>query len=418
MNDTPTDVRRARSAGRFRSRHLAGATLAAGARGGAPRAWAGAALALTALPGAGLPLLRGAGTAAGTTAAAPAGNLTVAARVDLGPFSTTSLDSTPSAEAPGGTFYFAAGSAIEVVTAAGAPRLLVHARAKVLALAVTGGELYAQVGLDVLAYSLPALVVKRTWSLTPNRLAPRSAPTSAGLLAGGGAVWCWDDWATDQSGFEYATLDELSGAGVTRLVDREAYPADMAVDSTGLYYETEVGSKGHLAHVTAGGTKELSKPTSDTDAPMVLSGGSVFLLAVHEPSGTPYLDRFAEASLALRASVREQRQLVDAVDTSAGVLAVVCSTASCARVARLDLEDATTSGGVAVPGVAVIVQGTDPAVLAVSGGRGWLVRLASAPATARSSRDAPQARAAPARHKRNLGEVLPELARRSLRVRH
>lgn len=332
---------------------------------------------LAALAG-GVALLTLAGSGGWVAASAPpgSGTLVVTGKVELGAFNSLALETLVDAEAPDGTFYFATGATVQVVHADAPPALMLHATGKVQALAATTSDLYVQSGLTVTDYSLSAGKPRRSWTLPRQRFAPDGPPTSAGLLAAGGVVWSWTDFSTDQSGFEFADIDELeTAAAAPRPIDANAYPADLAADSSGLYYEDTVGSAGYLVHVTPAGTKTRSKPTADMDAPMLLSDGSVFLAAIREPSGTPYLDRFSETTLALLGSVRLHANLF-AVSTSAGVL-TSCDETGCAAdtVVRIDPSTAASTGSVVVPGLAALVSGSQPATLATLAGHGYLVRL-------------------------------------------
>jgi hypothetical protein len=305
------------------------------------------------------------------------GSLAVTSRVDLGASSTTEMDEMVDAEAGDGTFYFARNSTVDAVRGAVAPQEVLHATGKVLALAATAADLYVQTGLTVGDYSLPGGALRRSWALPPERFAPHSPPTSAGLLAAGGVVWSWTDWSTDFSGFEYANVQELSAVGPPRPITDDAYPSDMAADATGLYYEETVGADSYLVHVTANGAKTLSRPSQVMDAPMAIAPGSVLLFGVKEPSGDPYLFRFSPTSLAALGSVRLGSEILFAVETSAGLLTIGCNPARCASnaVGLLDPLTAAVSGSVVVPGLVALVKGSAPAALAEVGGHGYLVRL-------------------------------------------
>jgi len=297
----------------------------------------------------------------------------VTARIGLGPFSAIALDQMADTEAPAGTFYYANGSMVLAVRGASAPVKLLTTTGPALALAATTSDLYVQSALTIRDYAVPGGELRRSWTLPNGDL----KATSAGLFAEGSTLWSWSDGATDQSGFEYATVDEISTAtSAIRVVDQHAYPDDMAADRSGLYYETEIGVHGYLTHIAPAGTRTLSRPTSDVDAPLAIDSGSVVLFTEHG-SGTPYLDRFDATSLGLVRSSRLSEQLLVGVGTSAGLLAVACDDASCADrgVVRIAPESTTVTGRVALAGLATLVEGRDPAALTIVKGHAELVRL-------------------------------------------
>ncbi len=300
-------------------------------------------------------------------------SLAVTARVDLGPSSAIAIDQMPGAEAPNGTFYYANGSVVRVVRGTSAPVRILTATGPVLALAATTSDLYVQTGLTIDDYRVPAGEMRRSWTLPSQLLAPRTA----GLFVAANALWSWSDGATDQSGFEYATVDVISTAtGAIRVVDQHAYPADMAADRSGLYFETEIGVHGYLAHVTPTGTRTLSRPTSDVDSPLAIASGSVALFTEHG-NGMPYLDRYRATALGLIGSYRLTAPILTGVDTSEGLLALACNESDCASrsIVRIASEGATVMARITLVGLATLVEGASPAALTSARGHGYLVRL-------------------------------------------
>ena len=95
-----------------------------------------------------------------------------------------------------------------------------------------------------------------------------------------------------------------------------AFPADMAADSGGLYYEATIGSKDYLIRVSPSGhvTKRIDK---NIDAPLAL-GGRVFLLAFHQPSGKQFLDAFRGSNLHGVFSKQKSTQVYDIAGTGSG----------------------------------------------------------------------------------------------------
>jgi hypothetical protein len=300
--------------------------------------------------------------------------LKVTARIDLGAYSQAVLDGTVFAEAPNDAVYFASGPVVHAVRGVARPVVLLHATGPVLALAATSGDLYVEVGARITEYTLPRLARQRFWVL------PRAVmkPTSAGLFPSSGVLWSWSDWATDESGFEYATVSAISPiTSSVRIVDSHAYPADMAASSTGLYYETVVGTKDYLARATASGGRELSAPTADVDAPLALGPGYLAVFPTFA-SGTS-VDEFSAATLAELHASRLAVAMSVVVGTASGVLAVEspCSSFVCppAKVVWVDAADGAETGGVSVPGAQRLLDGTHPAAVAEVNGSTYLLRL-------------------------------------------
>ena len=132
-------------------------------------------------------------------------------------------------EAPNGDVYYALGKVVYRVRGDHAPVAVLHASAPALAVAATPGDLLADVGSKVSAYSLRDGRLLRSWNL-PGSVAPA---TSAGLFPVSNTVWAYTDWATDESGFEYAIrlpVRPVVADGARRQRKNDAYPADMAAD--------------------------------------------------------------------------------------------------------------------------------------------------------------------------------------------
>ena len=144
-------------------------------------------------------------------------------------------------------------------------------------------------------------------------------PTSAGLFPSSGVLWSWSDWATDESGFEYATVVAISpSTSSAKIIDDRAYPDDMAASPAGLYYETVVGTKNHLVRATANGGRELPAPTTDSDAPLALGPGYLAVFAM-KGAGLPYVDEFSANTLAVLHSSRLAVNTSAVLGTTGGV---------------------------------------------------------------------------------------------------
>jgi hypothetical protein len=333
-------------------------------------------LATAVIPAAAGLMLASAGLAlpAAQAAVAPhAAGLHVTGRVNL--TGSASLYKDSFAEAPNGSVYYAVGRKVWVVNGTHAPALVTAERDPVIALAVNSTDFFMQVGLNVYEYGRRSEAYVRGWKL------PGSAPTSAGLIAVGGTVWSWTDSATDESGFQYANVNKIStSSSAVKVIGKlDAYPGDMAADSAGLYFETVNGSaKGYLDHASTSG-KVNRRPEVNLDAPVALAGGRIDLLSVHFSNSRTYADSYRASTLRRVSSVPVSGEYRDIAGTSAGLLVVKepCDGLTClnASVGALNPATGKVSGAVHIRHAWTLILGPAPAVLAVSGGRIYLVRL-------------------------------------------
>jgi hypothetical protein len=299
----------------------------------------------------------------------------VTGRVNLAKSSTLFTDSF--AEAPDGAVYYSVGSTVREVVGNHAPQPVTAEAKPILALAVNSTDFFVQVGLHVYEYGRKSESFVRQWTLS----SPVTPITSAGLIAVGGTVWSWTDWATDFSGFEFATVSKISTSSATpKVLSKEnAYAADMAANSTGLYFEAarSNGSNGYLVHVTPSGTVSRHFD-ANIDAPLALGGGRVDLLSQHA-NGRTYIDSYRASDLSRVSSVRISGQYLNIAGTSAGLLVVkepcngFCPNAT---VGVLNPANGRVRGAVRVARATTTLLGAAPAVLSDSGGRIYLVRLA------------------------------------------
>jgi hypothetical protein len=323
---------------------------------------------LTAAAGAtGLAVLAGAGlpTALATPAARPAGLHTTGSPVNLGVLGTSfNYDFS---EAPNGSVYYSSGSTVYVVhKTSAAPVVVLHASGHVLAVAANSRELFVEVGRTVTGYRLSNGVTLRHWKLATTHKA-----TSAGLYAVGSTVWAWTDWATDMSGFEYANVSRFTSSSGTvhKVSSNNAYPADMAADSAGLYYQQAIGT-GRLTHVTPSGSVHRVSDIN-LDGPLALAGGRVELLVFHRNSH-PYLDSYSASTLARKFSRRFPAKDYDIAGTGAGLLVLNLS----GKISQLNAGTGSTRSSVTVAHAATLVSGPSAAAIVVTGGSYSLVRLA------------------------------------------
>jgi hypothetical protein len=318
------------------------------------------------LAAAGLAIAVPAHAASTAPARAASSGLRVAGQVDLGRLG-NSFGYVLS-EAPDGNVYYSQGSVVYVVKGDHAPIMALRASGPVLAVAANSSDLLVDVGRQVAAYALSDGRLLRTWTL------PSSEPvTSAGLYAVGTTVWAFTDWATDESGFEYANVDRftLSSPAIQRVSANNAYPADMAADSASLYYEGIVGTGNYVFQAPISGSPRRHADV-DLDAPLALAAGNVYLLAVHEnQGGHAYLDAFRGSTLGVLFSTRVPDSDTDVAGTGLGLLLL-----GAGKVSLLDPGNGHASAALSVPGAVVLVPGPSAAVVTLSHSVTYLVRLA------------------------------------------
>jgi hypothetical protein len=272
-------------------------------------------------------------------------------------------------EAPDGDVYYALGPVVYVVRGDHAPVAVLRASAPVLAVAATSADLLVDAGRDVSAYALCGGRLLRTWTLPPSP----AAVTSAGLFPVGSTVWAYTDWATDESGFQYASVYRigLSSPAVHVVSANNVYPADMAADSAGLYYEGIAGAGSYLFHAQASGALTRHADV-DIDAPLALAAGNVYLLAIHEnQGGHGYVDAFRGSALGTLFSYRVADSDTDIAGTGAGLLLL-----GAGKVSLLDAANGHAVAALSVPGAVILVPGPSAAVVTVSHSTTYLLRLA------------------------------------------
>jgi hypothetical protein len=283
-------------------------------------------------------------------------------------------------EAPDGAVYYSRGSKVYVVQGTSAPALVVQAGGTVLALAANSSELFVDVGRTVTAYRLPGGAKGPHWTLSSP-----FAITSAGLYAVGSTIWAWTDWATDESGLEYANVSRFTAslATVRGVSAGVAYPMYLAADSSGLYYQAVRGNgtNGYLVRVTPSGSS-LRLTDTNIDGPLALAGGRVELLVLHDSSGKVnlYLDSYDATSLAHVFSRPVPGDDLDIAGTGAGllVLAASCKSLSCssATVSQLSTATGAAASTLTVPYGLDLVAGPSAVVITYRNGKYYLVRLA------------------------------------------
>jgi hypothetical protein len=251
--------------------------------------------------------------------------------------------------------------------------------ASVTALAANNTFLFVQTGRVVYEYKRSTeAYAGHTWTLPVP-----AKPTSAGLLAVGGTLWSWVDYATDRSGFEYATASVLStSTGHAKVVSKNnVYPGDVAAGAAGLYFESVRGNG-------ANGYVDLAAPNGSVrrhgdgnlDAPAALSAGRLDLLAVHESNSHSYIDSFSASRLATLGSRRTSSAYSDIAGTSAGLLVLKegCASFVCkyASVGVLSPRTGLASRFTRVAYAYSLLPGPAPVALSDVGGKIYLARLA------------------------------------------
>jgi hypothetical protein len=279
------------------------------------------------------------------------------------------------AEASDGAVFYARGSVVYVVEGHATPVAAEHTGATVLAVAANASDLFVESGHTVTEYRRSGGSTVAHWSLSSPQ-----PPTQAGLLLSDGVVWVWTDWATDESGFQYATLSRIRlGSPTVHVVSTNAYPGDLDADATALFYERQGTTRAYVVRVSPAGTTKRSAPQAQLDAPMAVDGARVVLLAQHGTRGKTYADSYRITTLAKMSSKLVPQDLAGIADTGAGLLVVVdpCTGLTCAAADVRTLNPATgaATGGLAVPHAYDLLKGHRPGVVTLSRGVYTLVRL-------------------------------------------
>jgi DNA-binding beta-propeller fold protein YncE len=287
-------------------------------------------------------------------------------------------DFSQAAEAPNGSVYFTDGGTVYVVNGDSAPSRVTALGSTIIALAANSKDLFLQTGRTVYEYSRSTeAYAGHTWTLpVPAR------PTSAGLLAVGGTLWSWVDYATDQGGFEFATVSVLNTeSGRGKVISKgNVYPADVAAGTTGLYFQAVRGNGANGYIVRASSTGAIRRHADvNIGAPAALSAGRLDIVTLHG-NGRRYIDSFSATTLAALNSKQIPADERDIAGTSAGLLVLkepcaALSVCKNATVGVLNPRTGSDSGAVRVAGAYLVLPGPAPAALSVAGGRIYLVRL-------------------------------------------
>ncbi len=283
------------------------------------------------------------------------------------------------AEAPDGTVFFAAGSVVMVVGGDAAPAVAEQPGATVLGLGAGTSVLYVVTPQALLAYSRSTGGQTGRWPLT----ASPARPTSAGVAVGdNGTVWVWTDWATDQSGYEYATVYVVpSGAARAAVISRDALPGTLVTDGRDAFFLVAAGNSLGASLVEWQQASEADV-TGDPAPSQSLTGFSRGRVVVYQ-SGSglySYAPGAGPGSGPRRVGLARTPVTDPAAfaATSSGLLFLTCTATACATVTQVDQATGAPVGSLAVPGSdlsAWLLLGPAPAVVTARSGRLHLLRL-------------------------------------------
>jgi hypothetical protein len=151
----------------------------------------------------------------------------------------------------------------------------------------------------------------------------------------------------------------------------------MSADSAGLYFEAQHGAHGVLGHARPSGSVVFRGPRP-VDAPLALAAGRVDLLT---GGAHVYIKSYSATSLSLISSKKISQNDRNIAATSAGLLVLTqpCSGVSCvhAAVSKLSVSTGAASGTLHVPNAVILLPGLAAAVIKVSAGTMYLVRIAA-----------------------------------------
>jgi hypothetical protein len=301
----------------------------------------------------------------GAQAASRAPALHAGPKVSLG--TTANVFANAFTEAPDGAVFYSSGSVVYVVKGNSRPRIAVRAGRSVIALAANASGLFVETGLTVTQYRRSNGRQVRHWTLT----SPFTPITSANLYAVGGTLWSWTDWGTDSSGLEYATVSRIATAhSAVHVVSKFAYPVTAAADSAGLYFQstTKNSEPNFLDLASPSGAVSSRQVAAASGTELAVADGRVDLLVFGGSSVT--VNSYSGTTLRLLSSKHVSGGDYAIAGTGFGLVVLACHGSKCSAPAISELDAATgsASGGVSVPGAAVLLSGPDAVVIEVSHG--------------------------------------------------
>jgi len=282
------------------------------------------------------------------------------------------------AEGPDGAVFYSSGQVIYVVDGDGPAAIALHPGATVLGLAAGPTDLYVATTTALVSYSRATGNQVGSWPLT----ASPGTPTSAGVALGDdGTAWVWTDWATDESGYEYATLYVIPpGASQASVVSQQVDAGSLVANGSDAYFAQPDQS-------TAGSTIVEWVPSAANPPGVEVVGASApseSLAAFYQGQavleGTNDLDSYNPAqgvSGPAQASSVHAPFVAAMAGTGAGLLLLTCpSSSSCTTLIRIDQSTGATESTLDVPGAEPLLLGPYPAVVVVESGQEHLIRLA------------------------------------------
>jgi hypothetical protein len=320
-----------------------------------------------------------AGGSVSPTASSPAtpAGLKVAADISLG--AAPAKGQPVFAEAPDGTVFYAAGPVVMVVESDSAPAVAEHAGATVLGLGASATTLYVVTAKDLVAYGRTSGNQTGRWALTGSP----GTPTTAGVAAGDdGTVWVWTDWATDQSGYEYATVYVVrAGTHTATRLSQTAEPGTLVTDGINAYFlqSSQASQEASLVEWQDATGQDVTGDPAPNQSLATFSQGRVVLYqagsGLHEyaPAATtgsgPRVSGFARTAVS---------DPVGFAATSSGLLFLTCTAAHCATVTQISQTTGAAGQSVAIAGsdhAAWTMLGPAPAVVTSASGQLRLIRL-------------------------------------------
>lgn len=230
-------------------------------------------------------------------------------------------------QGPNGDVYFAEGKTVKIVKGLSAPATFVHASGFVMAVDATSTDLFVETKTAIELFQLPAGQFEGTWNL-PHGIA-LGPITQGGLSVEGTHLWTWTDWATDESGYEYASVTEFTTSTWTStvLAKNSADPSDVAASPLGYFFL----NRDRFVRADVSGTLIRSTVTADaSDAPVATWGPNAWLVATREPSGSDYLDSYNATTMTRTTSVHLPNVTWGVLGTSGGLLGIDATSLSSA----------------------------------------------------------------------------------------
>jgi hypothetical protein len=282
------------------------------------------------------------------------------------------------AEGPDGAVFYSSGHVIYVVDGDGPAAVALHTDATVLGLAAGPTDLYVATTTALVSYSRATGNQVGSWPLTGSP----ATPTSAGVVLGDdGTAWVWTDWATDESGYEYATLYVIPpGASQASVISRQVDPGTLVANGSDAYFAQPNQS-------TAGSTVVEWVPSAADPPGVDVAGASAPPLSLAAfNQGQLVLESASElysyspaqgVSGPARVSLVHTPAVATITGTGAGLLLLTCSTTTtCATLIRIDQSTGATESTLDIPGALPLLLGPYPAVVVVESGQEHLIRLA------------------------------------------